>query len=59
MAVEFARGLLVSEVLGADALERALFVAAANDSPLEHALLDTNGLTAERLERASRAGTRR
>lgn len=50
MAVEFAKGLVVTEVLSADALERALFVAASNDSPLEHALLDTNALTAERLE---------
>lgn len=41
---------MVSEVLSADGLERALFVAASNDSPLEHALLDTGALTAEKLE---------
>jgi hypothetical protein len=50
VAVEFAKGLVVSEVLSADGLERALFVAASNDSPLEHALLDTGALTAEKLE---------
>lgn len=40
----------MSEVLSAEALERALFVAASNDSPLEHALLDTGALTPEKLE---------
>ncbi len=50
MAVEFAKGLMVSEVVSVEALERALYVAVSNDSPLEHALLDTNALDAARLE---------
>lgn len=50
MAVEFAKGLMVSEVVGVEALERALYVAVSNDSPLEHALLDTGALDAARLE---------
>lgn len=50
MAVEFAKGLMVTEVVSVDALERALYVAVSNDSPLEHALLDTSAMTAARLE---------
>lgn len=50
MAVEFAKGLMVSEVVGVEALERALFVAVSNDSPLEHALLDIGALSEARLE---------
>lgn len=50
MAVEFAKGLMVSEVVGVEALERALYVAVSNDSPLEHALLDTGALSEDRLE---------
>ena len=50
MAVEFAKGLMVSEVVGVEALERALYVAVSNDSPLEHALLDTGALSENRLE---------
>lgn len=50
MAVEFAKGLMVTEVVSVDALERALYVAVSNDSPLEHALLDTGAMGADRLE---------
>lgn len=50
MAVEFAKGLIVAEVVSADALERALYVAVSNDSPVEHALLDTGALTNDRLD---------
>ena len=50
MAYELARGLLLSEVVGADALARALFVALSNDSPLERALLDTSALDPVSLE---------
>jgi hypothetical protein len=50
VAVEFAKGLIVSEVVSADALERALYVAVSNDSPVEHALLDTGALTTDRLD---------
>jgi len=41
---------MVTEVVSVDALERALYVAVSNDSPLEHALLDSGAMSPARLE---------